>query len=189
MSNGRLPSRHRAGSADPDAFIEGFPPLIGLTPRVLVLGSMPSVASLRQQQYYGHPRNAFWPIMAALFGWPDPIPSYDERCKRLQAARVAVWDVIGRCVRPGSADAAIDPSSVKINPVDRLLLATPSIQVVALNGGTARREFERHVLPQLGERAATLTCHALPSSSPAMARLSLAEKIDCWRVLLRGAGT
>jgi len=50
--------------------LQGFPPLLGDQPRVLILGSMPSAASLHQQQYYGHLRNAFWPIMAALFDWP-----------------------------------------------------------------------------------------------------------------------
>ena len=62
---------------------------------VLVLGSMPGAASLARTEYYGHPRNAFWPIMGALFGAGPELP-YAERTARLTAAGVQcelhLWD-------------------------------------------------------------------------------------------------
>ncbi|MGO9283590.1 MAG: hypothetical protein ACLP75_11505 [Mycobacterium sp.] len=44
----------------------GFPPVVSDTAELLILGSFPSVRSLAVRQYYGNPRNAFWPITSAL---------------------------------------------------------------------------------------------------------------------------
>ena len=44
----------------------GFAPVIDTGVRLLVLGSFPSTASLAAHQYYGHPRNQFWPLLSAL---------------------------------------------------------------------------------------------------------------------------
>ena len=86
-----------------------FPPAFRTDARVLILGSMPGEASLAAGRYYAHPRNAFWPIMGALFGAGAELP-YDQRLARLNAAGVALWDVIARCRRPGSLDSAIEDS-------------------------------------------------------------------------------
>ncbi|EIC20594.1 DNA-deoxyinosine glycosylase [Thiorhodovibrio frisius] len=167
--------------------LTGFPPILGPAPRVLVLGSMPSAASLAQRQYYGHPRNAFWPIMAQLFGWPADLP-YPERCTALAEREVALWDVIARCAREGSADTAIDAASVVVNPIAELLGEQPTIGAILFNGGTAAREFRRHIGPALSARPVDLPQHQLPSTSPAMARLTLAQKAEAWRILLELLG-
>jgi len=60
--------------------LTGFAPVAGRAPRVLILGSMPSAASLAAGQYYALPRNAFWPIMGALFGAAPDLP-YAQRCE------------------------------------------------------------------------------------------------------------
>ena len=163
-------------------FLTGFPPILGPTPRVLVLGSMPSAASLQQGQYYGHPRNAIWPIMARLFDWPDDLP-YARRLEALVERGVALWDVIGRCARQGSADAAIEVDSIVVNPIANLIAEQPSLSSVVLNGGTAAREFTRRVRPELATMGRDLPRYQLPSTSPAMARLTLAGKLEAWRVL------
>lgn len=81
---------------------------------VLILGSMPGVASLKAQQYYAHPQNLFWKILGCTFGF-DPAATYEERTQYLAEAGVAVWDVLASCMREGSLDADIDKASAVPN--------------------------------------------------------------------------
>lgn len=164
--------------------LEGLPPLVGPAPRVLVLGSMPGAASLAARAYYAHPRNAFWPIVGAAYGF-DPGAPYAERAAALRAAGVALWDVIGACRRQGSLDAAIDPASIRINPVDALLARHPSIERVLTNGGLASRLYARHLVARLPRAVAW---HPMPSTSPANAGWPAARKHAFWRAALVGSG-
>ena len=180
----------------PEAAPTAGPRLVGLAPvvaphtRVLVLGSFPGAASLRLQQYYAHPHNHFWRILQAL--WPaQPLPGADQyaaRCDWLLARGLGLWDLYAACEREGSLDSAIAPESVVVNGIDALLRRHPGLRVVALNGGTAARLFQRHVAPRLDERAATLRVLALPSTSPAHAARSLAQKLAAWRALPEAMG-
>jgi TDG/mug DNA glycosylase family protein len=160
----------------------GFPPLLGARPRVLVLGSMPGVASLRAQQYYAHPRNAFWPLMAKLLGFEVEL-TYSQRVAALTQGGVAVWDVLKSCQRRGSADAAIDRDSVVVNDFGDFFDRYPQIVAVACNGATAWTCYQRHVLPGLSLPQRGLVVLKLPSTSPAHAALSLEDKYHAWRVL------
>ncbi len=159
--------------------LTALPPRLGAAPRALVLGSIPGAASLRAGQYYAHPRNAFWPLMAALFGVAHDAP-YEARVVALNARGLGLWDVLAACERPGSLDAAIVPGSERPNDLAGLLAATPSLAVVALNGGTAARLFDRHVAPRLSSAPRVLR---LPSTSPAHAAMGFAAKCDAWRAL------
>lgn len=164
------------------ARIKGFAPLAGERPRVLVLGSMPSVASLEQQQYYGKPQNAFWRIMGELYG-AGPELQYAERVARLTAAGVAVWDVIATCTRPGSLDSAIDMQSVEVNDFTALLSRYPSLSAVCFNGRKAREVWQRFVHAAVQEMRPDLAYIDLPSTSPAMATLDFAGKLERWRAI------
>lgn len=167
-------------SSQPDAIaVQGFAPLADARARVLVLGSMPGVASLRARQYYGHPRNAFWPIMASVFGFDATAP-YAQRVAALQERRVAVWDVLAACVRPGSLDADIDPRSIEVNDFAALFARMPELRRVCCNGATAHALFRSRVLPQLA-CAFSLELVQLPSTSPAHAGMGLDEKRRRWR--------
>jgi TDG/mug DNA glycosylase family protein len=163
------------------AWAEGFPPIAAPDARVLVLGSMPGQASLAAGQYYAHPRNAFWPIMGALAGAGPELP-YPERVARLQAAGVAVWDVLAACHRPGSLDSAIRLEDAELVDLPGFLDAHPGVRRLYFNGGTAATLFRRRMQPLLAERPLTLA--TLPSTSPAHAGLPFAEKLARWRRLL-----
>ncbi len=164
------------------AYNRGFVPIANKNAVLLVLGSMPSVASLQQQQYYGHPRNAFWPIMQRLFDAPAEL-AYAEKKALLKRHGIAVWDVLAACFRPGSLDSAIDEQSITVNDFAGFLTAHKHLRQVIFNGGKAEQMYNKHVLPQLDERWTQLKYRRLPSTSPAMAALSLEQKIQHWQIV------
>lgn len=163
--------------------IISFPPVSDDRARLLILGSMPGRASLLAQQYYAHPRNAFWTIMGHLLGFP-PATGYEQRLQILVSRGIALWDVLQSCSREGSLDAGIDDTSVIVNDIGQLLRRHPGITRIYFNGTKARDSFRRHVQPRLGGRNDDLICRRLPSTSPAHASVSFSGKLDAWRILL-----
>jgi hypoxanthine-DNA glycosylase len=166
----------RSASAAPAK--RSFPPVVDGRARVLVLGTLPGEESLRRGEYYAHPRNVFWPIIFALFAEAPPL-NYAERLDFIAAHRIALWDVCELGEREASADATIRRE--RPNAIDRLLDEFPVIRAVAFNGTGARRLHDRHF-----RRRATLAYLAMPSTSPAHARIDFAGKLAHWAAL-RGA--
>ncbi len=161
--------------------IQGFPPLATAAAHTLILGSMPGQASLRAGQYYAHPRNAFWPIVSELLEIAAGA-SYTVRTRALKSAGFALWDVLQSCHRQGSLDARIQPQSAAVNDFRKFLRTHRRVTRIYFNGVTAEIIFRRHVLPGLDDDCASLT--RLPSTSPAHASLSFAEKLTAWREIL-----
>ena len=162
--------------------IHGFPPVVGKQPVVLILGSMPSDASLEHKQYYAKPQNAFWRIMGALFG-AGPELDYADRAARLIETRIALWDVLASCIRPGSLDAAIDMASVKVNDLSRLVQDYPTIEAVFFNGRKAEQMYRRRAHADVESIRPGLNLHSLPSTSPAMATLNFEAKLSQWTIV------
>lgn len=162
--------------------IRSFAPVADRHARVLILGSMPGVESLRARQYYAHPRNAFWRIMGDLVG-AVPLLPYTRRTRRLRLAGIAVWDVLASCRREGSLDAAIDPQSAVANDLPSFLARHHRIRHLFFNGATAEHCFRRHVQPLLVMDA--LVARRLPSTSPAHAALPYAGKLQAWRAVTK----
>jgi len=170
--------------------IEGFEPVAKADAVILILGSMPSVASLRERQYYAHPKNLFWKIMGELFDAGRELP-YTERLQRLAARRVALWDVAAQCRRHGSLDSNIRPGSIVPNDFRTLFGRCPRIRAVFFNGQKATAMFQRLVIPRLPEPCRSIRLQTLPSTSPAHAAITAEEKIRRWQqitVPLRGQG-
>lgn len=142
---------------------------------MLVLGTLPGEESLRQVRYYAHPRNLFWPIIHALFG-AEPSPIYEERLAFVIERRIALWDVCAQAERRASLDTEIKRETP--NAIDDLLDANPGIRTLGFNGGTARRLHDRHFARRPG-----ITYLHLPSTSPAHASRSFAEKLALWQAL------
>ncbi len=162
-----------------------FGPIAAPDARVLILGTVPSIASLAKQQYYGHPQNVFWPIMGKLFGAGRELP-YEERQQILHQHGVAVWDVFRECYRAGSLDSAIEIESEQPNDFVAFFAEHPQIHTLFFNGQKAETAFRRHALPALGGLG-PLRIVRLPSTSPAHAGRTFAEKLRAWRAVARAA--
>ncbi len=160
----------------------GFLPILGAEARVLILGTLPSQQSLVKQQYYGHPRNAFWPIMGELFG-AGPELDYFERSRQLSSKGIAVWDVLESGHRPGSMDAAIDEKTAAPNDFGNLSTQHPELRLVCFNGQAAARLFRKFVPADIQESFGAVRFVTMPSTSPAYAAISFEEKLRRWAVI------
>jgi len=155
----------------------------GYDARILILGSMPGRESLRQQQYYAHPRNAFWPIMGRLFGF-DPALPYPSRLNELKRHRIALWDVAHRCIRPGSLDA--DIRDAEPNDLEGFFQGHPSIVSIFFNGTKAWQMYRKLILPGLARPWRDLPGLRLPSTSPAHAAMRFEDKLAAWSIVREG---
>ena len=155
-----------------------FAPVFDPAARVLIVGSMPSVKSLAQAQYYAHPRNAFWPILFDVFG-ETPTSDYERKKALIRAHGLALWDAAACCEREGSLDSAM--RGVVFNDFPSLYARCPGIEAVLCNGGTAHALFLRSGFA--GDR----TVVRLPSTSPAYT-LPYAKKLAAWSEALLQAG-
>lgn len=162
--------------------VHSFPPIANTQARVLILGSMPGKLSLQAQQYYAHPRNAFWPILGELFGARADLP-YPSRIQMLKANGIALWDVLKSCTREGSLDSDIDDASIIANDFASFHRAYPDIAYVFFNGAKAEACYRKHVLPGLDSPLTPLQYQRLPSTSPAHASLSHAQKLEAWEIV------
>lgn len=159
--------------------LTGLAPVAGPGTRLLVLGSFPGAASLAAQQYYGHPRNQFWPILAALWSVDLLALPYADRLLAMQAHGLGLWDVHAACRRKGSLDSAIEQAEP--NDLAGLAARLPALAAIAHNGGESARAMK--ITGTLG-----LPVHRLPSTSPANASWSFARKLAAWRAVFEAHG-
>jgi double-stranded uracil-DNA glycosylase len=161
------------------ATVRSFEPVAQRDARVLILGSMPGIVSLEQNQYYAHPRNLFWPIMGELFGAGPALP-YKKRLHILQAHGVALWDVVKQCYRPGALDSDIEEASIIANDFTSFFAAHQEIRRIYFNGSKARQAFIKYVSPGL-TGLENIELIRLPSTSPANASIPAGKKLEDWR--------
>jgi len=166
--------------------LQGLPPIVSTTTRLLILGSFPGVASLRAQQYYGHPQNQFWKILQA--SWPA-VPmemganSYEKRSKWLLDRGLGLWDVYASCERNGSLDSAI--RNPQVNDFASLKAFCPQLKMIAHNGGES---FKHAGLVRHSLGIEDFAVVKLPSTSPANASWSFERKLAAWRAVMLEAG-
>ena len=162
--------------------LNALPPLVSSDTRLLILGSFPGVASLRAQQYYGHPQNHFWRILQAI--WPSAAAntgatSYQIRSEWLLSKKLGLWDVYASCEREGSLDSNI--RHAVLNDFAGLRQQCPHLEAIAHNGGESFKHA-RH------SSALGLPVYRLPSTSPANASWSFERKLAAWREVFEKHG-
>ena len=150
-----------------------FPPVVGESPRVLILGTLPGQESLRRQQYYAHPRNAFWKILFQIFNY-NFTDNYEARLTLIKENGIALWDICQLGMRKGSLDSDIKYEIP--NEIPPFLERHPTIKTVFFNGKKAEQLFEKYF-----ERSAYITYITLLSTSPANASYTFEEKLNIWK--------
>ena len=155
---------------------QSFEPVFTHDSRVLILGSMPGIASLEASQYYAHPRNAFWPVLFSYFG-KSVSASYSDRCMLIRDNDLALWDVCRTCQREGSLDTAIRDAA--FNDFHRIFDVC-GIQAVLCNGQKAYCLFRRTGFFD------SCPVFCMPSTSPAFT-MPFQKKCSIWHDCLRQA--
>ena len=152
---------------------KSFAPSIDNNSKVLILGSMPGVKSIEEQQYYAHPQNRFWKVMGHILGEPKLHEfDYGTKLRTLLKNNIALWDTIKSCRREGSLDSDIQNETP--NDIRKLLKNYPNIKIICLNGNKSYTAFKKY-FPDLLNK---YSCRKMPSTSPANARYSLEKLVE-----------
>lgn len=152
-----------------------FAPIVNSETKILILGTIPGVASLAKQEYYGHPRNYFWPILFQLLN-TTPVPDvFEEKVKTLQNHKIGLWDVLKNCQRQGSLDIHIKKPLE--NDFEGLLKQFPNINKIVFNG----KESHKYFFKKFGQIQG-ITYYVMPSTSPANT-MSFEKKLGIWTCL------
>lgn len=155
-----------------------FAPIEDENSRILILGSLPGVRSLSENQYYAHPQNKFWKIIFMVFGAPQT-DDYDAKIGLLHKNHIALWDVVKCAERKGSSDGMI--TRQKPNNIPAFLKKHKKIELIIFNGGFSFANYKKY----FGEPA--LSYRKLLSTSPACAGRDEA-RLRMWREALAAAG-
>ena len=152
--------------------IHSFPPFVNSETEILILGTMPGIASLEKQEYYAHPRNHFWKIIYTLFDELPVSTNFEEKIKLLEKNKIGIWDVLENCERKGSLDIHI--KNHQANDFENLFQQYPTIKKIIFNG----KESHRYFIKSFGQIKG-ITYYVMPSTSPANT-MSFENKLKNW---------
>lgn len=154
----------------------GLDPLIKPSSSILILGSFPGPVSLKKREYYAHPQNQFWQLLADVFGQDRVLDSYKKKKALLVKFGIGLWDMAASCKRSGAYDGNI--RNVTPNNISCLLDRYPNIEAVFFNGKKAEALFKKYC-------NASIRSLYLPSTSPAYAGISRNKKLKAWKIALK----
>ena len=152
--------------------IHSFSPIVSSQTKLLILGTIPGILSLQQQEYYGNARNQFWKIMQEILVNSDILPDYQSKIQLLQHHHIGLWDVVAACEREGSLDLNIKKPIV--NDFNSFLKQYPTITTIVFNGKASYSLFFKKFGQIKG-----ITYYVMPSTSPANT-MSFDNKLKIW---------
>ncbi|HJD19101.1 MAG TPA: DNA-deoxyinosine glycosylase [Candidatus Avelusimicrobium excrementipullorum] len=156
--------------------LKSFPPVAGPQTRLLIIGSMPGEASLRAGEYYAYKYNQFWRIIFDVFENGRTPENYQDKRQVILKHGLGLWDTLAACRREGSLDSRITQQIP--NDFPALFARYPAIHTLLFNG-TAAFAFYKRAFGTPDKKF-----YRLPSTSPAHASRSYAEKLALWRAAL-----
>lgn len=155
--------------------IHPYQPIINNESRVLILGTVPSIKSIENGFYYGHPQNRFWKVLSSLLNVDLLSLNNDLKQNCLLDHYIALYDVVYSCEIEGSDDNKI----TNVIPINlEKLIDESRISHIFLNGKTCYKIFKKY-FPSYLENVTVL-----PSTSPRNASYSLERLIEHWKTIL-----
>ena len=152
-----------------------FDPIIFPDSKILILGSFPSLKSFEKNFYYAHPRNQFWPLLAAVFN--EENSTIEAKISLCQKHHLALWDSAKMLSRESGNSSDSNLKDIVPNDFKKLLEDFPSIEKVYFTGKKAEAIFNQHFKDIAIEKA------LLPSPSPAFAAMSFEKKLIRYKEL------
>jgi len=157
--------------------ISCFSPIVDKDTTRMVVGTMPSVDSLRFTEYYGNSRNQFWKILFSVFeGGRIPV-DYEDKVSTAKSHGIGLWDILASCKREGSLDSNIKEE--QFNDFPTLLKDHPNIKMLIFNGQNSYKYF----LKAYGQLPG-IEYKVMPSTSPANAMKNFDAKLKEWEEVM-----
>lgn len=159
--------------------ISCFEPWVDSQTKILVVGTMPSVASLDAGMYYAHPQNRFWNYMQNILNAGQCGRTATERRTLLLKNKIGLWDALALCEREGSLDSEIK------NAVPNDFSKLKQVKYFLFNGQSAFKYFKKYNSTLLKPNGDNYV--VLPSTSPANASIKESVKFEKWKTAIQKA--
>lgn len=152
---------------------ESLKPFIHPDSKILILGSLPSIATRKANFYYAHKTNRFYKILAGVFGEEEPI-STEERKVFLKKHKIALYDSIYECDIRASSDSSIRNVISTKDEIGKIK-KEHDIRAVFTTGKASHDVYRKYI----GDDDIPL-----PSPSAANAACSLDKLIGSYKIIL-----
>lgn len=147
-------------------------PIYNKFSKILILGSMPSTISRKNNFYYAHKTNRFWKILSILFN--TELKTNNDKENFLLNNKIAIFDMIEECDINGSGDSSI--KNIKVNNLIPII-KNSNIKYIFCTGKLSYNLYQKYY------KDLNLECFYLPSPSSANATYSLERLLNEYKII------